>query len=88
VILSLEEVLKATGGRLIQGGTTVFFEGVSTDSRTLKGGELFVALRGDRFDGHNYAMEALAKNAKGVLIEEAKSVILIGMGFGPGLSLQ
>jgi UDP-N-acetylmuramoyl-tripeptide--D-alanyl-D-alanine ligase len=72
VIFSLEEVLKATGGRLIQGGAAVFFQGVSTDSRTLKGGELFVALRGDRFDGHNYAMEALAKNAKGVLIEEGK----------------
>jgi UDP-N-acetylmuramoyl-tripeptide--D-alanyl-D-alanine ligase len=72
VILSLEEVLNATGGRLIQGGTALFFQGVSTDSRTLKGGELFVALRGDRFDGHNYAMEALAKNAKGVLIEEGR----------------
>ena len=70
MIFSLEEVLKATGGRLIQGGTALFFQGVSTDSRTLKGGELFVALRGDHFDGHNYAMEALAKNAKGVLIEE------------------
>jgi len=88
VILSLEEVLKATGGRLIQGGTAVFFRGVSTDSRTLKEGELFIALKGDRFDGHNYAMEALAKNAKGFSSRRAESVILIGMGFGPGLSLQ
>ena len=72
MILSLEEVLKATGGRLIQGGMDFFFQGVSTDSRTLQEGELFVALRGDRFDGHNYAMEAFAKDAKGVLIEEGK----------------
>jgi UDP-N-acetylmuramoyl-tripeptide--D-alanyl-D-alanine ligase len=72
VILSLEEVLKATGGRLIQGGLDLFFQGVSTDSRTLRDGELFVALRGDRFDGHDYAMEAFAKDAKGVLIEEGK----------------
>jgi UDP-N-acetylmuramoyl-tripeptide--D-alanyl-D-alanine ligase len=72
VILLLEEVLKATGGRLIQGGMDLFFQGVSTDSRTLREGELFVALRGDHFDGHNYAMEAFAKDAKGVLIEEGK----------------
>lgn len=72
MILSLEEVLKATGGRLIQGGMDFFFQGVSTDSRMLQEGELFVALRGNRFDGHHFAMEALAKNAKGVLIEEDK----------------
>jgi UDP-N-acetylmuramoyl-tripeptide--D-alanyl-D-alanine ligase len=72
VILLLEEVLKATGGKLIQGRGDLFFQGVSTDSRTLQEGELFVALRGDRFDGHTYAMEALAHNAKGVLIEEDK----------------
>lgn len=72
MILFLEEVLKATGGRLLQGRIDLFFQGVSTDSRTLQEGDLFIALKGNRFDGHNYAMEALAKNARGILVEEDK----------------
>jgi UDP-N-acetylmuramoyl-tripeptide--D-alanyl-D-alanine ligase len=72
VILALEEVLKVTGGRLLQGEGHTFFEGISTDSRTIVKGELFIALKGSRFDGHHYALEALEKKAGGVLIEEDK----------------
>jgi len=72
MILSLEEVLKVTGGNLIQGGGNTFFQGVSTDSRTVAEGDLFIALKGPRFDGHHYALEALGKKAGGVLIEEDK----------------
>lgn len=43
--------------------------GVSTDTRTLKPGNLFVALRGERFDGHTLAQEALKKGASAVLVE-------------------
>ena len=70
MILTIEEVLKATGGKLLQGKGNLLFQGVSTDSRTVAEGELFVALKGPRFDGHHYAVEALAKKAGGVLIEE------------------
>jgi UDP-N-acetylmuramoyl-tripeptide--D-alanyl-D-alanine ligase len=70
VILTIEEVLKATGGKLLQGKENAFFQGVSTDSRTITEGELFVALKGPRFDGHHYALEALKKKAGGVLIGE------------------
>jgi UDP-N-acetylmuramoyl-tripeptide--D-alanyl-D-alanine ligase len=45
--------------------------GVTTDSRANLRGRLFVALRGDHFDGHDYALEALANGAAGVLIERA-----------------
>jgi UDP-N-acetylmuramoyl-tripeptide--D-alanyl-D-alanine ligase len=72
VILSIEEVLKATGGKLLQGKGNAFFQGISTDSRTVAEGELFIALKGSRFDGHHYALEALKKKAGGVLIEEDK----------------
>jgi len=71
VILTIEEVLRATGGKLLQGSENVF-QGISTDSRAIAGGELFIALRGSRFDGHHYALEALEKKAGGVLIEEDK----------------
>ncbi len=70
MILTIEEVLRATGGKLLQGKGNAFFPGISTDSRTVTEGELFIALKGPRFDGHHYALEALKKKAGGVLIEE------------------
>ena len=70
MILTIEEVLRATGGKLLQGKENAFFQGISTDSRTITEGELFIALKGPRFDGHHYALEALKKKAGGVLIGE------------------
>jgi UDP-N-acetylmuramoyl-tripeptide--D-alanyl-D-alanine ligase len=72
VILSIEEVLKATRGKLLQGEGNTSFQGISTDSRTVTEGELFIALKGSRFDGHHYVLEALEKKAGGVVIEEEK----------------
>ncbi len=70
---TIEEVLKATGGRLIQGKREgVLFRGISTDSRTLLEEELFIALKGTRFNGHDFALEAL-KKAGGVIVEEEKA---------------
>ncbi|WP_028561621.1 UDP-N-acetylmuramoyl-tripeptide--D-alanyl-D-alanine ligase [Paenibacillus pinihumi] len=43
------------------------FEGVSTDSRRIEAGRLFVPLQGDNFDGHDYAREAWERGAAGVL---------------------
>jgi len=73
VSFSVEEILKATGGRLLQGGRDLFFQGISTDSRTIGEGELYIALAGPRFDGHHYALEALEKRAGGVIVEEKKA---------------
>ncbi|MDI7258701.1 MAG: UDP-N-acetylmuramoyl-tripeptide--D-alanyl-D-alanine ligase [Thermodesulfobacteriota bacterium] len=69
----IDEIIKATGGKLLQGKEDAVFEGISTDSRTVAGGSLFIALKGPRFDGHHYAIEALEKRAGGVVIEESKS---------------
>jgi UDP-N-acetylmuramoyl-tripeptide--D-alanyl-D-alanine ligase len=43
---------------------------VVTDSRSMAAGDVFVALRGPRFDGHSFAAEALARGAAGVVVEE------------------
>ncbi len=48
------------------------FEGVSINSKTVKGGELFVPLKGKRFDGHTFIGEALSKGAVGFLFERGK----------------
>ncbi len=44
------------------------FGGVSSDSRTVKAGDLFVALRGERFDGHDFVAEAVARGAAGAVV--------------------
>ena len=73
MIFSIEEVLNATGGTLLQGERNIFFQGISTDSRAITEGELYFALQGPRFDGHHYALEALDKKAAGVVVEEGKA---------------
>ena len=66
-MFDLQEILAATEGscRSLQ---NVEFTGINTDSRTIKSGELFVALSGENFDGHNYCAKALALGAAGVLV--------------------
>lgn len=49
--------------------TTTQIRGISTDTRTLEAGNLFVALRGERFDGHTLVREALEKGAAAALVE-------------------
>ncbi len=49
-------------------GVDAGFSGVSTDSRSIAAGELFVALKGDKFDGHAYVWEVLARGAAGALV--------------------
>jgi UDP-N-acetylmuramoyl-tripeptide--D-alanyl-D-alanine ligase len=79
----LEEILKATGGRLLQGEEKISFRGISTDSRTVAEGELFIALKGERFDGHHFAIEALKKRAGGVIIEEDRARDIRWNGYRP-----
>ena len=46
------------------------FRGISTDSRSIRRGDLFVALRGDRFDGHQFIPAVLAKGAAGAIVHD------------------
>lgn len=71
---SLQFVAGATGGRLA--GADVECAGVSTDSRTLRRGELFVALRGERFDGHAFVGAAAERGAAAAVVERACAVEL------------
>jgi len=66
---SLQDIMDATGGRLIRGNQDTVFEGISIDSRTIKRGELFIALRGVRFDGHQFVSEAMERGAEGAIVE-------------------
>lgn len=63
---SAHEVAAVTGGTA---SGTWFSSGVSINTRTLKVGDLFVAIRGPMFDGHQFAAEAFRKGASGLLID-------------------
>jgi murE/murF fusion protein len=70
--LDVATLLAATGGDLIAGPAEAILDGVSTDTRTLAPGALFVALAGERFDGHDCLGEALARGAGGLLVSRAR----------------
>jgi UDP-N-acetylmuramoyl-tripeptide--D-alanyl-D-alanine ligase len=67
--LRLADIADWTKGRLhnAQGGETV--TGVCTDSRKVQRGDLFVALKGERFDGHEFVAEATAKGAAAAMVQ-------------------
>src|SRR5438093_5102841 len=67
--LPLSQIAKFAGTSLSSGDGSVMIDRLSTDSRTLKPGELFVALRGDNFDGHNFVESAVKAGAAGAIIE-------------------
>ncbi|WNW11692.1 UDP-N-acetylmuramoyl-tripeptide--D-alanyl-D-alanine ligase [Pseudomonas sp. DTU_2021_1001937_2_SI_NGA_ILE_001] len=65
--LSFSELLTPLDAR--RTGADCRFSGVSTDSRSIAPGQLFVALTGPRFDGHDYLAQVAAKGAVGALVE-------------------
>jgi UDP-N-acetylmuramoyl-tripeptide--D-alanyl-D-alanine ligase len=65
-----EELAAATGGRW-EGSPPAPVLGVSTDTRTLAPGALFVALKGERFDAHDYLGEAAGKGAAAAVVAAA-----------------
>lgn len=65
--LRLSEVANALDARVV--GADVAFAAVSTDSRKIEAGQLFVALAGPNFDGHNYLADVAAKGAVAALVQ-------------------
>src|SRR5438445_4470361 len=67
--MSVKEIVEATGGRLLSGPPDITFAHLFTDSREVKAGGLFVALRGEQHDGHVFIPQAVEHGAAGVLCE-------------------
>ena len=65
-----EDIVRATSGMLINGDMGIPFRGISTDTRIIKPGYLFWALKGERFDGHDFWKEAINKGAKGLVLSK------------------
>jgi UDP-N-acetylmuramoyl-tripeptide--D-alanyl-D-alanine ligase len=67
--LPLSQIAQLSGGSLSSGDGTVVIDKISTDSRTIKSGELFVALRGENFDGHNFVETVATARAAGAIVD-------------------
>src|SRR5881296_399992 len=65
----LEQIAKFGGTEISSGDGKVFIDKISTDSRAVKRGELFVALRGENFDGHNFVESAAKAGAAGAVVD-------------------
>jgi len=65
---AMADILRATGGVLLRGGHVQSFHGITTDSRAVSPGNLFIALHGEKFDGHAYLDQAVENGAKGLLV--------------------
>ena len=70
-MMSLSEAAAAIGARTA--GPDVRFDGVSTDTRSIGRGQLFVAIRGEHFDGHDFLAAARERGAAAALVDEKHS---------------
>lgn len=73
-MMKLSEAAAALNAEMT--GSDVLFQAVNTDTRTIQPGDLFVALRGDRFDGHAFVAEAAARGAVAALVGEPVETVL------------
>jgi UDP-N-acetylmuramoyl-tripeptide--D-alanyl-D-alanine ligase len=77
---SKTQILAATGGRALREGKATRFGEVVTDSTKVKNGSVFVALKGERHDGHRFVADALRRGASCVIVQRD----LPGLNFGGG----
>jgi UDP-N-acetylmuramoyl-tripeptide--D-alanyl-D-alanine ligase len=70
----LKFIADACAGEILRGAADARVSGVSTDSRTVQPGDLFVALAGDRYDGHNFLAAVAQKGAAAVLVNAGAAV--------------
>ncbi|MBF1079832.1 MAG: UDP-N-acetylmuramoyl-L-alanyl-D-glutamate--2,6-diaminopimelate ligase [Prevotellaceae bacterium] len=68
--MKLQELLKNIKPSVIEGNTDIEISGVNIDSRKIREGHLFVAMRGTQVDGHKFIDKALESGAKAILCEE------------------
>lgn len=70
--LTLNEVIKASNGEILFKNCDGIFNKVSTDTRKIEKGSLFIALKGENFNGNDYVVEAIKKGASVIIVDEVK----------------
>lgn len=74
--LSVERLVEVTGGRLLAGNSDRMVNGLAIDSREVEPGNVFVALRGERVDGHAFIPQAIDAGARAVLVTREDDAIV------------
>src|SRR5437868_14120241 len=69
--LSLQQIAEFTRAKIERGDGQFVIQRVSTDSRTIQAGELFVALRGENFDAHDFLGQVIERGAAGAIISQS-----------------
>jgi UDP-N-acetylmuramoyl-tripeptide--D-alanyl-D-alanine ligase len=85
--LSATDVANATGGRITRGDGALPIGPISIDSRSVTPGDFFVAIAGERFDGHRFVNDALKGGAIGAMVHQVPAVPEAGMA-RPALLIQ
>ena len=70
-MIKLSEIAKAVNGQIV--GADVTVQSVASDSRKIVNNQLFVAIKGENFDGNNFAVEAIQQGAAAALVSDAKT---------------
>ena len=71
-------IAKACGAVILGGATDAEVKAICTDSRTAKAGDLFFAIKGDKFDGHDFVAEVAVKGVAAIIVE-SKKVPTVGL---------
>jgi len=74
--LSGNDIVNATGGTVITGRRDKTFHGISTDSRHISMGNLFIPIKGEKFDGHDFIADAVRDGAAGFLTHDVSEKTL------------
>lgn len=78
--LEIQGTINACGGRFLGGGEkSAIITSVSTDTRTIQAGALFVPIKGEHFDGHDYILQAAEKGAVCALTEKQSQPLDVGI---------
>src|SRR3954454_16923101 len=77
---TLQYIAKACAGEQLTGAPNAFAQRVCTDSRAVKAGDVFFALTGDKFDGHNFLREVMGKDAAAVVVKRQRLAAPSGAG--------
>ncbi len=69
-MFNIKELIEATDGKLVQGPQMSKVEGVSIDSRAVRKNEVFIAVKGDVFDGHDFVKDVIARGVRVVIVHK------------------
>lgn len=76
---SLDEIIKITGAKLLYSSNISGTFGVSTDTRNISPEQIYIPIKGENFDGHDFINDAVSKSARGFFVQSSEKAKLEGV---------